>query len=66
MASAKKCDACGEFYEFNNDEQKANGITFTYFNESGQASHTVGRMELCPVCMSKVKQIVGKGEVNYA
>lgn len=62
MASAKKCDACGKFYEFNNDEQKANGITFTYFNESGQASHTVGRKELCPVCLGKVKTIVEKGE----
>lgn len=62
MASAKKCDACGKFYEFNNDEQKANGITLTYFNEAGQASHTVGRKELCPVCLGKVMAIVEKGE----
>lgn len=60
MALAKKCDACGEFYDFTNDEQEANGISFVFFNAQGQLSHTLDRAELCPTCLEKVKDILHK------
>ena len=60
MASAKKCDACGEFYTFDSNPTKANGITLTFFNELGQASNTILKKELCPDCLEKVKSVLNK------
>ena len=60
MASAKKCDACGEFYTFDCDETKPNGITLTWFNEMGQAANTIVRKELCPECLEKVNKVIKK------
>lgn len=58
MAIAKKCDACKEFYDFNNDEQEANGVVLVFFNAQGQQSHTIDRAELCPDCLKKVRDII--------
>lgn len=60
MASAKKCDACGNFYPFVKDEENANGITLAYFNEVGQVSHTIDRKELCPDCLAKITAVIKK------
>lgn len=58
MALAKKCDSCGEFYDFTNNEQEANGISFVFFNAQGQLSHTLDRDELCPTCLQKVRDVL--------
>lgn len=58
MASAKKCDRCGEYYEpYNakNDKEKINGfITANIDDERKYYSQDI--FDLCPICCEHFKK----------
>ena len=58
MASAKKCDACGRYYELYNVKKSAeetNGIMFVNLDsENKYFSHTA--FDLCPDCMKAMRE----------
>lgn len=59
MSAAKVCDACNEFFRYEDDISSPNGITITHFDEAGKASHAIRKIELCPNCMNRIDDIVG-------
>lgn len=63
MAVAKKCDACGQFYEYDSYESHANGISMVHFDEQSRPTKTINKYELCPECMEQINAIVNKEEV---
>lgn len=62
MAAAKICDACGEFFSYNNKTNHENGIITVHFDEKGAATKQIHSYELCPSCLEKVIQIVQDSE----
>lgn len=54
MAAAKICDACGEFYKYDDNENNENGIEIQHLNESGTMQRSIKKYELCPDCLVKV------------
>lgn len=70
MASAKKCDICGEFYELYNVDshaEKTNGFMFLNIDSRGKY-FTHKAIDCCPNCMSYVRVCISnkqKGLVNW-
>jgi hypothetical protein len=62
MALAKKCDACGHFFDFDTDENKPNGLALVWINQNGQISKTIEKKELCNDCLKKIVDILNKKE----
>lgn len=62
MALAKKCDACGQFFDFDPDETKPNGIALVWINQSGQIAKTIEKKELCSSCLKKIDNILNNKE----
>lgn len=70
MASAKKCDICGAFYEqynVNNNSEKTNGFMFLNI-DSRSKYYTHTAIDCCPDCMSYICVCISnkkKGLVNW-
>lgn len=62
MALAKKCDACGQFFDFDPDENKPNGLALVWINQNGQIARTIEKKELCNSCLSKIEDILDNKE----
>lgn len=60
MATAKKCDICGKFYELYNtedDENKVNGLMLLNIDESGK--YFVHKaIDCCPTCMETIVEAI--------
>lgn len=59
MASAKKCDICGRFYEYYessyNGFKSINGISLINIDRAQQYSTKI-TMDCCPECMDTIKR----------
>lgn len=60
MANAKKCDICGQFYNFYQgvtlkNGKVQNGCKLRFESDSGTGWGTV---DLCPECMTKVHNLL--------
>ena len=64
MALAKMCDACGSFFKPTPNEEIPNGITFSYFDLQGRVQNTIERMELCPACLQKVRNVLSNNNTE--
>lgn len=58
MASAKRCDACESFFTYEEDDKDANGIMICRYDERGRLLKTIKKLDLCPECLQKVREIV--------
>ncbi len=61
MAVAKKCDRCGELYEYYGRENvddyknKQNSVMICNIDESGDKYYNNGLKDLCPNCLRSFK-----------
>lgn len=67
MASAKKCDICGKYYERyheSNNKEKVNGFMFLNIDTYQKYySHTA--TDCCPECMTAVKVFIDTLKESY-
>lgn len=66
MADAKKCDRCGDLYEIEYNPAPLGGIkkpkytvTDNYYSRNQHDDDVSRQLDLCPVCVDKLKQFVG-------
>lgn len=56
MAKALKCDACGNFFDYDNNGKKQNKIKIYYTNEYDN-TYNEKYYHVCPECMDAIKSM---------
>lgn len=67
MASAKKCDRCGVFYETNTRFKETVGLFRTHLSGMcfmSAAAGSTGAKDLCDDCISKLKMFLDGKELK--
>lgn len=59
---AKKCDRCGKYYDYYQDQHCNNGFSLVCISKSGNVSRNTTH-DLCSECLIKLKKFL-KGEEN--